>query len=98
MGGSWGGGIVDADIPMGVHLCYGDLEHKHFVEPNDLGWCVRVGVDIMRRLNEKGKKLSWMHMPVPKERFDTEYFCTVDNGGTDAAAEWHLLGTRTVAP
>ncbi|MGE0520309.1 MAG: hypothetical protein AB7P78_15060, partial [Candidatus Binatia bacterium] len=33
---------VIPDVPMGLHLCYGDLHHKHLVEPKDLSVCVRM--------------------------------------------------------
>jgi hypothetical protein len=29
-------------VPVGLHLCYGDYEHHHFVEPESLG--LQVGV------------------------------------------------------
>lgn len=92
LGRTVGGGAVDADVPMGVHLCYGDLGHKHFVEPNDLKWCVHVGLKMIQSLDDKGRKLSWMHMPVPRERHDPAYFAPL----TEAAPLLEHHGTSLV--
>src|SRR5262249_61936493 len=31
---------VPADVELGYHFCYGDYQHKHSKEPDDLGTCV----------------------------------------------------------
>src|SRR5256885_1844921 len=36
--GNW----VPRAVELGYHLCYGDSGHKHFKEPADAGWLVRV--------------------------------------------------------
>jgi hypothetical protein len=66
---------VSQEIPetalVGVHLCYGDPDGHHVIEPRDLGVCVdmanSVG-ELMRR------RLDWIHMPIPIERDDAAYF------------------------
>jgi hypothetical protein len=65
---------VDKDVQMGFHLCYGDLAHKHFVEPQDMSNLVEIAniiVDIIKR------KVNWIHMPVPKSRVDQEYYASL---------------------
>jgi hypothetical protein len=56
---------------LGYHLCYGDYDHKHFAEPQDtvlLAEMSRVLLDV------SGRAVDWIHMPVPRERDDAEYF------------------------
>ncbi len=56
---------------LGLHLCYGDLGHKHFKQPQDLGVVVRManaGVAAVSR------PVDFVHMPVPRNRNDDGYF------------------------
>ena len=62
---------VPEDTLLGLHLCYGDLGHKHFKEPQDLGLVVRMAnaaVSAVRR------PIDFVHMPVPRNRNDNSYF------------------------
>jgi hypothetical protein len=34
---------IPQDVELGFHLCYGDLDAKHFIEPADLGKAVEFG-------------------------------------------------------
>lgn len=58
-------------VHHGVHLCYGDYDGKHMVEPID-------GSKLMEMANlvteEAARPLQWIHMPVPIERDDEAYF------------------------
>lgn len=62
---------VPAGIELLFHFCYGDSNHKHVVEPNDMGDMVdmanRLSADIKRPIN-------LIHMPVPRDRADDAYF------------------------
>ena len=62
---------VDKDVELGYHLCYGDLGHQHFVQPKDLGLVVELANEIVKRVDHA---VSWVHMPVPKDRDDGPYF------------------------
>ncbi|KAB8275385.1 hypothetical protein BDV30DRAFT_247606 [Aspergillus minisclerotigenes] len=62
---------VPSGIPLGLHLCYGDYRHKHFVEPQDLSLVVRLVNHITKAVD---RPISWIHMPVPKDRDDSAYF------------------------
>lgn len=65
------GNRVPADIDLLVHLCYGDNNHKHSVEPIDMGDMV----EFTRRLIAKLKRpMQLIHMPVPRDRSDDAYF------------------------
>ncbi|MDH3441759.1 MAG: hypothetical protein OEM63_13455 [Gammaproteobacteria bacterium] len=58
-------------VEVGIHLCYGDSGHKHFCEPTDAGFLARVSAGV---LDKATRPIGWIHMPVPKERDDTDYF------------------------
>ena len=62
---------VPDSIEMGFHLCYGDSQHKHFCEPKDTGLLVAISNDIAGGLS---RSLNWIHMPVPRDRHDEDYF------------------------
>ena len=62
---------VPADIELMFHFCYGDSNHKHVLEPADMGDMVamanRLTADIKR-------PIAFIHMPVPRDRADDPYF------------------------
>lgn len=62
---------VPADIELLFHFCYGDANHRHVVEPTDMGDMVelanRLSVGISRTIE-------LIHMPVPRDRDDDAYF------------------------
>lgn len=63
--------LIPSEIPLGLHLCYGDLGHKHMVEPVDLTLSVE-----MANLGSAnaGRKIDYVHMAVPRDRSDDAYF------------------------
>ncbi|MGI9261841.1 MAG: hypothetical protein ACR2QR_07385 [Woeseiaceae bacterium] len=63
-------GVPEA-VHVGLHLCYGDSGHKHFCEPADAGFLAQVSAGILASAT---RPLAWIHMPVPKERDDPDYF------------------------
>jgi len=65
---------VKEGVELGFHVCYGDIGHQHFVQPKDLGLCVSVVNELMERV---GRGADWVHMPVPKDRTDEEYFVSL---------------------
>jgi hypothetical protein len=62
---------VDEGVELGFHLCYGDIKHKHFVEPKDTGMIKTIASAILEGVK---RKVNWIHLPVPKERDDVGYF------------------------
>lgn len=62
---------VPAGVEVGMHLCYGDAGEKHFVEPTDTANLVRVANAVMHAAD---RELTWLHLPVPIDRDDEEYF------------------------
>jgi hypothetical protein len=62
---------VPAKIELLFHFCYGDSNHKHVVEPTDMGDMV----DVANRLSaDIGRTIQVIHMPVPRDRNDDTYF------------------------
>jgi hypothetical protein len=62
---------VPAEVPVGLHLCYGDYEHHHFVEPESLG--LQVGV-INALTSRTGRPVNWYSLTVPQYQRDESYF------------------------
>jgi methionine synthase II (cobalamin-independent) len=62
---------VPADVELGYHLCYGDMDAKHFVEPEDLSKAVSLANLIIAGAR---RSVNWIHMPVPLSRDDAAYF------------------------
>lgn len=62
---------VPADVETGIHLCYGDVGEKHFVEPKDTENLVRFA-NLVREATQR--HIEWVHLPVPIEREDDAYF------------------------
>jgi len=76
-------------VPDGVdllfHFCYGDNNHRHAVEPVDMGDMV----DMANRLrNIVNRRIDLIHMPVPRDRTDEAYFAPLR--GLDLAPETEL--------
>jgi len=63
--------MIPANVPVGLHLCYGDFHHKHFSEPKSLDLCVRMA-NIAAQ--ETKHPIAYTHMPVPISRTDDAYF------------------------
>jgi hypothetical protein len=66
-------------VPRGVellfHLCYGDANHRHVVEPTDMGDMV----DFTNLLSRKvARRIDLVHMPVPRDRSDDAYFAPLE--------------------
>ena len=62
---------VPADIDLLYHLCYGNSNHKHVVEPTDMADMVEFANRISRGST---RPIQLFHMPVPRNRDDDAYF------------------------
>ena len=61
---------------VGYHFCYGDSGHRHFKQPADMAIMVRVANGIV---DNAKRHITWMHMPVPRDRSDDAYFAPLTN-------------------
>lgn len=62
---------IPQSVPVGLHLCYGDLYKRHLVEPTDLAVVVRMA---NAGAAATGHRVSYLHFPVPADRDDDAYF------------------------
>ena len=65
------GGRVPESVDLGYHLCYGSPADEHLVMPKDMGILVEISNGLASRLQ---RRLDFLHLPVPKDRTDREYF------------------------
>jgi hypothetical protein len=65
------GAAVSSDVELGYHLCYGSQDHKHALEPRDLSACVTITNAVAAKLD---RRIDYVHMPVPRERTDDDFF------------------------
>ena len=63
--------VVPEDVAVGFHLCYGDVEETHFVQPKDAGTLASV---VRGLLAAAPRRIDFIHLPVPIERDDAAYF------------------------
>jgi len=62
---------VPDDVELGFHLCYGDWEAKHFIEPADAGKLAEFANLLAESVS---RPITYVHMPVPIDRSDDAYF------------------------
>ena len=67
---------VPLDVEMGYHLCYGDFQHQHFVEPEDTSRLVELANQVSAGVD---RPIQWIHLPVPRDRTDDAYFAPLAN-------------------
>jgi methionine synthase II (cobalamin-independent) len=65
------GAAVPEDVELGFHLCYGDYDARHFVEPLDAGKLVEIANALAAAV---ARPITYIHMPVPVDRADDDYF------------------------
>lgn len=63
--------LLPDEVLLGCHLCYGDLGHKHVIEPKNLSVVVRFANAAQKQVP---RPIDFFHMPVPIERDDEAYF------------------------
>lgn len=78
---------VPADVEMGYHLCYGDFQHQHFVEPEDTSRLVELANRVSSRVE---RAIQWIHLPVPRDRTDDAYFAPLANLDLHPETELYL--------
>jgi hypothetical protein len=70
---------VPDDVEVGYHLCYGDVEESHFVQPRDAGMLAEVLTGLFTQAT---RPITWVHLPVPIDRDDDAYFAPL------ASVDW----------
>ncbi|MGH6628984.1 MAG: hypothetical protein ACREB3_04560 [Burkholderiales bacterium] len=62
---------IPAPVRVGLHLCYGDFHHKHFLDPADLAASVTMA---NKAAEVSPRAIDFVHMAVPRHRSDDKYF------------------------
>ena len=75
------GGKVPESVDLGFHLCYGSPADEHLVMPEDMGILVEISNGLASHLR---RRLDFLHLPVPKDRTDWEYFLPLQGLGTSS--------------
>ncbi len=81
------GGAIPDDVELGFHLCYGDYDGKHFVEPVDATKMVELANLIARSVP---RSITWMHMPVPIDRTDDAFYAPLTGLQLGSETELYL--------
>jgi hypothetical protein len=81
------GAAVPNEAELGYHFCYGDMNHRHSLEPGDTGVMVDLANDLARVLP---RRLDFVHMPVPRGRDDNAYFAPLARLALPPATELYL--------
>jgi len=66
---------VPADVPTGMHLCYGDYGHQHFRQPESLERQVQL---VNMIVAAAVRPVNWFSFTVPQARKDDAYFEPLD--------------------
>jgi hypothetical protein len=75
---------VPADIPAGMHLCYGDYGHEHFKQPESLALQVRVLNAVAAAAS---RPVSFVSFTVPQDQSGEGYFAPLAELATDPDTE-----------
>jgi hypothetical protein len=78
---------VPSEVDLGYHLCYGDRNHRHTLEPADTTVCTRVTNALTDSLQ---RSIEWIHLPVPRGRKDHAYFAPMRNMRLKSGTELYL--------
>ena len=75
---------VPAGIPVGLHLCYGDYGHQHFMQPESLALQVRV---LNAVTTAAGRPVSFVSFTVPQDQREESYFAPLAGLAADPVTE-----------
>lgn len=78
---------VPGDVEVGYHLCYGDVEEQHFVQPVDAAWLATVMSGVLAGAR---RPIAFFHLPVPIERDDSAYFAPLADVDLPDTTELYL--------
>ena len=81
------GAALPAEVELGYHFCYGDMGHKHSLEPPHTGVMADLANDLTRALP---RRIDFIHMPVPRGRDDDAYFAPLSRLALNPQTELYL--------
>lgn len=80
-------GLVPPDVELGYHLCYGSPADEHLILPKDADVLVELANHIAAGAN---RPLAYIHLPVPRDRNDEDYFRPLEHLKLDEGTELYL--------
>jgi hypothetical protein len=81
------GAAVPAGVELGYHLCYGSPADQHLVMPRDTAILAEIAGAIFARVT---RPVDFLHLPVPRERDDVDYFAPLRGLALPAATRLYL--------
>jgi hypothetical protein len=78
---------VPVDVELGFHLCYGDLDAVHFVQPVDATKMVELANLIVANA---GRPVAYVHLPVPADRDDDAFYAPLQGLRLSGDTELYL--------
>jgi len=75
---------VPAAIPAGLHMCYGDYGHQHFMQPESLALQVRV---LNAVTAAAARPVSFVSFTVPQYQREESYFAPLTGLAADPGTE-----------
>ena len=78
---------VPETVELGVHLCYGSMNNKHWKEPVDTANLVAVANGLAAAVS---RRIDYLHLPVPIQRDDASYFAPLANLNPRACTQLYL--------
>src|SRR5580658_2709871 len=75
---------VPADVPAGLHLCYGDYGHQHFTQPESLALQVRL---LNAVVTAASRPVSFVSFTVPQYQREEGYFAPLAGLAVDPETE-----------
>jgi hypothetical protein len=78
---------VPTDAMVGMHLCYGDYQHRHFKEPESLELQVRVANALKSAAH---RTVDWFAFTVPQYQREPSFFAPLRNLQADDATELYF--------
>lgn len=78
---------VPGDVPVGMHLCYGDYGHQHFTQPESL----RMQVALVNAVTSAAQRpVNFVSFTVPQGRSDSAYFAPLAELSTGSETELYF--------
>jgi len=78
---------VPPAVELGVHLCYGSMNNRHWKEPQDTANLVEVANAVAA---SAGRPIDYLHLPVPVDRDDDAFFAPLKYLSPAAGKELYL--------
>jgi hypothetical protein len=78
---------VPDDVPVGMHLCYGDAGHQHFQQPESLALQVQVANAVTSAAH---RPINWFSFTVPQAQRNSDYFAPLADLRTGPETELYF--------